>query len=642
MPSVALSSLGGAGWQFFDANGDPLSGGKLYTYAAGTTTPLASYTTDTGSTPNPNPIILDAAGRIPNQVWLVQATPYKFILTSSTDVSIWTKDNIPGIFASSVFNADIVEYDPPFAGARTSGYTVADKLSQYVSVKDFGAVGDGATDDTAAIQAALNTGKHVLINEGTYLVTDQLTLGTTGQVIQGDGRAMSVIKVNGSFNLSASAVFNIIIKEPGPEFKDFAIKFYQPATSVRANLITYPPAILAEPTGTPRINFDCIRISNATVALDLRGNSGGCNINNCELSAYEYHIKMDGCLDVMQISNTRCWPFDIDPTNYPIFFDQQTVGINAGRVDGLLVVNTMFICGLHVNLYTDAAGNPGFGTFTNCEFDAYNGIKMQGGFYSVSNSFFSNQVSGFESIEITRGKLTVSNCQFLIGATAGVKFISASNDNSTTTQLVVDNCLFSSSAFDVNSIYANTAIGAVKLTVSNCYFDAAVNTSYTQAKIYAGTNVQATLVGNQISDKGAGTGDFINVVDAAGDQVVQNNFAGYTLTAFSDLNNINIEQNVGIGAASGGDYFNGFIVGNTVSRVFQGTLDGSGNAVFGHGVAGGNLRISFETIGYQGASSEFKRMSLDYVDATNVRITGGTAGAKYKAYLTFVSSPLAW
>ena len=67
---VALSSLGGAGWQFFDNSGNILSGGKLFTYAAGTTTPATTYTSNSGLTPNSNPIILDAAGRVTNQIWL--------------------------------------------------------------------------------------------------------------------------------------------------------------------------------------------------------------------------------------------------------------------------------------------------------------------------------------------------------------------------------------------------------------------------------------------------------------------------------------------------------------------------------------------------------------------------------------------
>jgi len=95
--TVNLSPFAGVGAQFFDDNGDPLSGGKIFTYAAGTTTPKATYTDFTGGTPNANPIILDAAGRTPNEVWLTYGDAYKFILKTSTDITVGTFDNIDGI-----------------------------------------------------------------------------------------------------------------------------------------------------------------------------------------------------------------------------------------------------------------------------------------------------------------------------------------------------------------------------------------------------------------------------------------------------------------------------------------------------------------------------------------------------------------
>ena len=94
--SVFLSPIGGAGWQFFDNNGNVLTGGKLYTYVAGTTTPLASYTSSAGNTAHTNPIILDAAGRVPGgEIWLSSAR-YKFALYTSVNVLIATYDNIAG------------------------------------------------------------------------------------------------------------------------------------------------------------------------------------------------------------------------------------------------------------------------------------------------------------------------------------------------------------------------------------------------------------------------------------------------------------------------------------------------------------------------------------------------------------------
>ena len=103
---VSLSPLAGAGWQFFDNNGVPLAGGKLYTYAAGTTTPATSYTSSNGSVPNTNPIILDSAGRVSGEVWLTSSASYKFTLATALDVTLWTKDNISGFTTA----ADLVNY----------------------------------------------------------------------------------------------------------------------------------------------------------------------------------------------------------------------------------------------------------------------------------------------------------------------------------------------------------------------------------------------------------------------------------------------------------------------------------------------------------------------------------------------------
>jgi hypothetical protein len=98
--SVFLSPIGGAGWQFFNNDGTVLSGGKLYTYAAGTTTPKATYTTSAGNIAHTNPIILNSAGRVPGgEIWLLVAT-YKFVLNTSDDVLIATYDNISGIGAA--------------------------------------------------------------------------------------------------------------------------------------------------------------------------------------------------------------------------------------------------------------------------------------------------------------------------------------------------------------------------------------------------------------------------------------------------------------------------------------------------------------------------------------------------------------
>lgn len=190
--TVNLSMLAGAGQQFFDNNGNPLLGGKLYSYAAGTTTPQATYTTAAGNVAHANPIILDSAGRVPGgEIWLTQQTVYKFVLASSTDVTIATLDNITGSFDATGFILDLANATDPAKGDNLVGFrqsdsvgnlpnavsrTVHQKLQEFISVKDFGATGDGVTDDTAAIQTAINyisnsTRKTLFFPAGVYNFT---------------------------------------------------------------------------------------------------------------------------------------------------------------------------------------------------------------------------------------------------------------------------------------------------------------------------------------------------------------------------------------------------------------------------------------------------------------------------------------
>jgi hypothetical protein len=110
--AVYLSPLGGAGWQFFTSSGAPLSGGKLYTYSAGTTSPLVTYTTFAGNVAHSNPIILDSAGRVSagGEIWLDVSKSYKFVLTTSADALVGTWDNIGGpsalVFLVDDFNGN--------------------------------------------------------------------------------------------------------------------------------------------------------------------------------------------------------------------------------------------------------------------------------------------------------------------------------------------------------------------------------------------------------------------------------------------------------------------------------------------------------------------------------------------------------
>lgn len=92
--------------RFFDDNGDPLVGGKLYAYVAGTTTLQDTYVDQTGSSTNANPIILDANGEA--DVWISDAG-YKFALYDSADVLQWTVDNVYSSAFAANTSADLID-----------------------------------------------------------------------------------------------------------------------------------------------------------------------------------------------------------------------------------------------------------------------------------------------------------------------------------------------------------------------------------------------------------------------------------------------------------------------------------------------------------------------------------------------------
>ena len=107
MASVLLSPYGN-GQQFFDDNGVPLAGGLIYTYQAGSSTPLVTYTENSGTVANANPIVLDASGRTPQQIWLLTGFSYKFVLQNSDAVLIQTLDNIYPILQNAPASAPAV------------------------------------------------------------------------------------------------------------------------------------------------------------------------------------------------------------------------------------------------------------------------------------------------------------------------------------------------------------------------------------------------------------------------------------------------------------------------------------------------------------------------------------------------------
>src|SRR3974390_359560 len=108
--AVFLTPTFGAGYQGFTNPGIVNSGGKLYTYTAGTTTPVATYNSSTGSVPNANPIILDSTGRIPTsaEMWQTGGTTIKVLIQDSSGNTLGTYDNLQGLNDPSFLSTGVV------------------------------------------------------------------------------------------------------------------------------------------------------------------------------------------------------------------------------------------------------------------------------------------------------------------------------------------------------------------------------------------------------------------------------------------------------------------------------------------------------------------------------------------------------
>lgn len=232
--AVNLSMLAGAGAQFFDNNGNPLAGGKLYTYAAGTTTPQATYTTSAGNVAHANPIVLDSAGRVPvgGEIWLTDAVNYKFVLNTSADVTLGTYDNVAGN-ASGVLTALAAPGGSALVGFLQAGTgavarTAQAKMRDTCSAADFGAVGDGVANDTVALQnffAACMAGKRGYLGAGTFMVDEgqiviqpTANVHTPGPYIETAGYLSTIIKGRGTSQAPMITVQNLPQTSPAGRF----------------------------------------------------------------------------------------------------------------------------------------------------------------------------------------------------------------------------------------------------------------------------------------------------------------------------------------------------------------------------------------------------------------------------------------
>ena len=194
--SVNLSPIGN-GINFLTNTGLPLAGGLLYTYQAGSSTPLTTYTTINGTIANTNPIVLGTDGRLPSELWLTYGYFYKFVLQDANSNLIASYDNIYGILGtvpatSSAFTTGMILLWSGSTGSIPSGFYLCNGSNGTPDLRDRFIVGAGGSYTVAQTGGSADSIVVSHNHTATSVVTDPghnhsygLTNGATTLIGQG-------------------------------------------------------------------------------------------------------------------------------------------------------------------------------------------------------------------------------------------------------------------------------------------------------------------------------------------------------------------------------------------------------------------------------------------------------------------------
>lgn len=212
-------------YRLFDTDGNPLAGGLVETYIAGTSTPKLTYTNSSGAVANTNPVVLDANGEA--DIWFNTDARYKITVRRSDSTLLWTVDNV-GAEASPVLSSVAGASVPAPGqigrilyvndGARN---ILVDAGTRWVpvfegyDVKSYGAAGDGVADDAAAVNAAIAAiganAATLRFTRGTYVLGSNVTVPANISVEIDHG---ALVAPSGGTTLTVAGSFKSLAHRP--------------------------------------------------------------------------------------------------------------------------------------------------------------------------------------------------------------------------------------------------------------------------------------------------------------------------------------------------------------------------------------------------------------------------------------------
>lgn len=404
---MTATLLPNAKQQFLDTNGRPLAGGQVYFYIPNTSTFKSTWQDAGETTLNTNPVVLDSNG----QAIIYGDGQYRQVVYDVHGNLIWDR-----LTASPALNSEFQSFVSNIEGASGSsliGYTASgtgavvrtllDKVREFPTLEDFGAKGDGVTNDTTAVQDAINHGGCIWAKAGTYIISSVSFIGKS-VILIGDGEDKTIFKATGTgvmFDVQETSDQALLplalmsMKLDGSGTATAGIKLrYRHQTVLQNVTITNVLGDALNELDSWNNTRNSVTLRDCTNGLVLQGANNNSQYNGLSLSGHsQYQIKI----------------------------------LNGGTVAGGST-------GLSFNR-CDAAYAPGFGVYVNTHgvvrfndcyigeqiqgtvFDMASGmVVMNGGFGyfgTTATSYLGNLQGGklyFQNVSITGGaSATVSN-----------------------------------------------------------------------------------------------------------------------------------------------------------------------------------------------------------------------------------------